>query len=136
MTKLTGSKLNTAVAERIFGWRWKRKHGVPVKGTPGYPDQQPVRIFVPPGHDDMPDADGTEPLAYCYCSSSGYQVPPDYSGRDDILVLRWARETWADDSLKWHLFKRALGDATDYEPGDYSRAALSALEDAACRPGG
>jgi hypothetical protein len=130
MNELTGGELDEAVAERIFGWRWMAFEGIPVRYAPGYPQKCRVCQFLPPEQvtSDMEPATGDEPLAYRYCSSAGVEVPPDYHSRDDILVLRWVRETWPEGSSERHLFGVALGSPLDYEPGDWSRAALTVLD--------
>jgi hypothetical protein len=134
------NELDEEVAKKIFGWRWMSWVGIPVKGTPGYPARCRIRQFMSPDTmrnqrwldfwnrsdvGEVREATGDEPLSYCYCSSQGCEIPPDYSGADDIVVLSWARQTWPKNSPEWQAFSSAFGLACDYNPGDYSRAALA-----------
>lgn len=79
------------IAEKLLGWKWIAYKGIPVRGTPGYPDQCVVRRFASPQllanekwagildrSGGYTDATGDEPLAYCYCSSQGPELPPMY----------------------------------------------------------
>ena len=143
MNELTGAELNEAVAKTIFGWRWLSWIGIPVKGTPGYPKPCRVRQFMSPDAmrnqrwldfwkrpdvGEVREADGTEPLSYVYCSSQGMETPPMYSGWEDTLIIRWVREHWPNKSPEYEAFASIVGPVRDYEPGDYSRAALTVLE--------
>lgn len=72
------------------GWKWIRFKGIPIRGTPDYPKETTVRLFVSPKTlaskrwkehwnrvGGYTDADGTEPLDYCYCSSCGPEFVPE-----------------------------------------------------------
>ncbi len=71
---LSKPDLDMQIAEKFFGWRWVRTHGIPVKSHPLYsaPETRshgiPVRIFC---NDSVGEAaTGDEALSYDY--SSGY----------------------------------------------------------------
>ncbi len=80
--------MDEEIAVRLFGWKWMSYVGIPIRGTEGYPKECRVRELFSPTQLKMPEwiehfakhegreAEGTEPLAYCYCSSSGWTVPP------------------------------------------------------------
>jgi len=134
---------NEQIATGMFGWKWiAYDDGIPVKGTPGYPKRCRVRILMSPetrrkkdwkdflSTRNASEATGSEPLDYCYCSSKGYEVFPNYTGWQDPLVLERAKRLWKRrDARKWKAFCAALPDEiTDYKIGDFSRAALSVLQ--------
>lgn len=87
------------LAKELFGWKWMRYIGIPTRGTPGYSKKMPVRQFMSPEtvaewrkdsrFADMVEADGTEPLSYCYCSSQGSGWPDftDLDVRDVPIFL-------------------------------------------------
>ena len=70
-----------------LGYKWKAWRGIPVKGTPGYPDSCEVRQLLSPDQlaswkwksffesVSATDATGDEPLSYSYCSN-GSDVAP------------------------------------------------------------
>ena len=70
-----------------LGYKWKAWRGIPVKGTPGYPDSCQVRQLLSPDQlaswkwksffesVSATDATGDEPLSYSYCSN-GSDVAP------------------------------------------------------------
>lgn len=76
--------MSMEIAEKVLGWKWVSFTSTPVRAAPGYPEKCRVREFVSPNgrknleshFDDVEDSDGTEPLAYCYCSSQGGGYPP------------------------------------------------------------
>jgi len=80
--------LTETVLTQILGWKWMSYIGTPVKGTPGYPAKQRVRQLFSPNQlrtagwsevfeqAEGREADMTEPLDYCYCSSAGPAIPP------------------------------------------------------------
>lgn len=80
--------LTEAVLTQLLGWKWMSYVGTPVKGTPGYPAKQRVRQLFSPAmlkadgwkeylqQTEGREADMTEPLDYCYCSSNGPAIPP------------------------------------------------------------
>ena len=67
--------------------------------------------------------------------SYAYGALPDpfTDANDDYAVLEWMRGKYAgneDDTpwdSEWFTFKDALGNAIDYEIGDYARAALKVI---------
>lgn len=95
------TSLDEAVAEEFFGWRWRAYIGKPIRGTPGYygPDKMHVRQFMSPETMADPDwqdhfarkegrpADGSEPLAYCYCSSCGPEMVPHFEGHAEAVAM-------------------------------------------------
>ena len=77
--------LDEVILQQVLGWRWMSFVGLPTRDTAGYPKVMRVRqLFSPTQLEDADwlerydarDADGTEPRAYCYCSSVGPAVPP------------------------------------------------------------
>jgi hypothetical protein len=141
---LTDRQLDYTVAEQIFGWRWLTYHGVPVRGTPGYPEQCAVREFFPPhakGFDEMQLATMSEPLSYAYGSSVPPHYVPNYSGSYDsahcVEVVMHKAGLWnqyrdalyerlhvkPEDQLKTHL----LAKFHLAHPADRCEAALAAL---------
>lgn len=98
--------LDEAVAEELFGWEWLAFEGVPVRGTPGYPNKCRVRQFVPPKKErhkswnECAKADGSEPLSYRYCSSYGPDCVPHFSGHEDAVLAMekeiHRRKLWDD----------------------------------------
>lgn len=74
------------IAIEHFGFVWMSWIGVPVRGTPGYAERLKVRVrqLMSPEQMQLPGwkdhfsnprnearaADGSEPLAYAYCSSA------------------------------------------------------------------
>ena len=88
--------------------------------------------------------------AYCnWPNGVPENFDPFTDANDDYAVLEWMRETWkplqngwpsandTDDQLRWFWFKSVLcgldGESkyngmTDYQIGDYARAALKVLE--------
>ena len=118
------SELNEKIAEIYFGWKWVSYVGVPIRGTPNYPQKTRVRMFLSPKQQaseamanwvkeyDARDADGTEPLAYDYCSSHSYAVPPPHF-TGDWNAIRELEETIRKDDgdwsvYQWHLEKSVL----------------------------
>ena len=97
------TKLDEAIAEEFFGWRWLAANGIPVRGTEGYPNKVMCRRFFPPDDklassasgkrqwaeyfEETPHvpATGDEPLDYCYCSSNGPHRVPHFSGHWDAI---------------------------------------------------
>lgn len=80
--------LTETVLTQVLGWKWMSYIGTPVKGTFGYPAKQRVRQLFSPNQlktegwsefleqAEGREADMTEPLDYCYCSSNGAAIPP------------------------------------------------------------
>lgn len=112
MEQTTEVSIIERVAIKLLGWRWMREICIPIKGTPNYPQKQPVREFMPPSRfknqqwieswnrNGWPtESDGTEPLAYCYCSSGGY----DWPGQAGDLTLEVEKEL-----RKRNLFRKYL----------------------------
>lgn len=154
MEDLHGSELDRQVAEKVFGWKWLSWIGIPVHSAPNYPVQCRIRSFVSPetransdwiwfweGR-DVRAATGNEPLAYRYCSSQPGELPPCYHGCDDIKVLEEVRTKWTRKRVDLFLVElaRIWGERGKpystawmawalYERGDYSRAALTVLEE-------
>lgn len=92
------TNLDYAVAESLFGWRWLAHEGIPVRGTPGYPQKTTVRRFYPPDKElgqrwmdyfeengGARPANGDEPLDYAYCSSSPPHYVPHFSGHESDI---------------------------------------------------
>lgn len=124
-----------AVNERLFGWKWMAFHGHPIReGGRTTPPPTRVRIFVGPQYIADPDwgwlgeATGEEPLAYCYCSSSGSPIPPVFRAEDDIKVLNHIKKRWRRRSPEYKKFVELLPSPIDYEPGHYCEAAMCALD--------
>jgi hypothetical protein len=96
------TRLDYAIAEEFFGWRWLATFGRPVRSHPEYPKEMSVRRFFPPAaklgknweryfaNEPHTEATGDEPLDYCYESSSGPHMIPTYSTTEDdaLLVVR------------------------------------------------
>jgi hypothetical protein len=86
------TELDHAIAEEFFGWKWMASMCIPVRSASGYPKERMVQQFMSPQSLSSPqwqghweknqgrEADGTEDLAYCYCSSCGPEMVPHYSG--------------------------------------------------------
>lgn len=73
-------EMDEELAIKLLGWRWMAFDGVPVKGTPGYPESQTVRALLPPSmQKGRQVANGNEPLAYSYCSSYGHWKLPRFT---------------------------------------------------------
>ncbi len=140
---MINQEVNKRIARELFGWRWMSWIGIPTKGTPGYPKECRVRQLLSPvamekrGSDywrayladrDWRDADGSEPLAYCYCSSMGPEMVPDFGGEDDVKVLVQVRKLWKKHSTQWRYFRGCLSPAENYRVGDYSCAAIVVLD--------
>lgn len=108
-----GRDLDRAVAERVFGRDpLQARHGLHEDGDIEY------HWGYPAGHSTAPHY-STDPVA-------------------DYEVLRHVREKWTDAKSTafvkacydlWNRERGTIGEAAwvDYEPGDYSRAALAAL---------
>jgi len=142
---MTDRELDILIAE-MMGWRWVSFIDIPVRGTPGYPQECRVRRFFPPEtladeewksylqKHDARDATGDEPLHYAYCSSMGPAFPlsPSTSAGDDYQVLQWVRENWEPEKLtdgSWISFQcKVASCGWMYTPGDWSRAALAVWE--------
>ncbi len=83
--------LDHAVAEQFFGWKWMAYYGRPTHDNAGYPRECMVREFLSPAATNSEgwvrylaenqgrEADGSEPLAYCYSSANGPARVPAYS---------------------------------------------------------
>ena len=137
---MTNREIDERIALELFGWRWVSWIDIPIKRTPGYPKVCRVRQLLPPKaladkrwkeHWAQPagrDADGSEPLAYCYCSSSGPEFVPDFLGEDDVKVLIQVRKLWQKDGFQWKYFRGCLRPAEAYRVGDYSRAVIMVLD--------
>lgn len=79
------------ILTKVLGWKWMSFIGIPTRSTEGYPDKCRVRQLFSPKQLAMTEwadyfakhegreADGTEPLAYRYCSSQGPAIPPKIS---------------------------------------------------------
>lgn len=108
----------------------------------GRGSMQPVYVVAPHWLEDIePDAE-----LFNGCPILGLEVVPFYSTdpADDYEVLKRVRETWSDemagafaDHLErtWHErsgvgpeYERRAVLACVYEPGDYSRAAISVMQ--------
>ena len=132
------------IAEKLFGWRWMSFASTPVREDSRYPKECRVRQFFSPAvasqerwvnyfatHRGRP-AKGDEALAYCYSSRGGdpEHVPCYTSDQEaDLLVLERVEELWGESSDERLDFNEALRAAGEYEPGDYSRAALKVIGD-------
>ena len=80
--------LDELIAIRVLGWKWVSFIGTPIKGTACYPNKCRVRqLFSPEQMNttgwqesvfarDGGEVDGSEPLAYAYCSSHAAAIPP------------------------------------------------------------
>lgn len=101
------AKLNELIAKEVHGWKWIAYWSRPVRGSPGYPEKCVVRLFVPPSlladsrwvrfFDEAggyTDANGTEPLDYCYCSSGGSPIPPSLTGPLRDVAKLVSHEKW------------------------------------------
>lgn len=89
--------LHEEIAIRVLGWKWMSFVGIPTKSAEGYPAKRRVRELFSPkmlksaewqkylAENEGREADMTEPLSYCYCSSQGPVVPP----RIYLLVQEW-----------------------------------------------
>lgn len=95
---MNSAQLNETIAEKFFGWKWMAFIDRPMRSHPDYPKDVRVRRFVTPNtladkswisffsdHDGR-TATGYEPLAYCYCSSGGPAVVPNYSGGESAAL--------------------------------------------------
>lgn len=118
------TNLDEAVAEEFFGWKWMAYRGIPVRGTPGYPQECIVRQFLSVDavknprwqeflkENDGRETTGDEPLAYCYCSSQGPAIVPHFSGHHrDIATLEKElrrRKLWSQ--YRQHLWAQIGGD--------------------------
>lgn len=99
MTYIKPSDLDFVIACELFGWKWMAYHGIPIKGTAGYPAKCRVRQCFPKESQENTDwqqylatwegapATGEEPLAYAYCSSQGPAMPLPYSSSLDSARL-------------------------------------------------
>ena len=137
------TELDHAIAEEFFGWKWMSSLGKPTKGHPDYyGDNIRVRRFHPPesltskdwkaywAKHDGREADGTEPLDYCYCSSAGQASVPHYSGDHSAVSalekeLR-KRKFWSN--YRMQLWAQVIQADTDGKDIDEER-----LADADCR---
>lgn len=104
------ASLDELIAQHLYGWKWISYVGIPIKGTPDYPKQCRVRYFAPPrmlaskewreylSVHEVSDATGDEPLAYDYCSSAGYDLPPSFSNSESkclrVLVKAMQAGGW------------------------------------------
>lgn len=123
---LTDRQLDYAVAEEIFGWRWLRYHGVPVRGTPGYPEHCYVREFFSPhtkDFDAMQPATMSEPLSYAYGSSSPPAYVPNYSGSYDSAHCV---EVMMHKAGFWNQYRDALYARLNVKPADQLKTHLLA----------
>lgn len=125
------TELDEAIAEEFFGWRWMAFRGQPTKSHPQYWDPEVrdkgimVRQFLTPKslHDkrwldffeenEGRPADGTEPLAYCYCSSCGPAMVPHFSGHASAVrkledELRTRRRNRPHPDKLWEMYRRQL----------------------------
>jgi len=139
---------NELIAIRLFGWKWMAFIGRPVRGEARRtPEPEMVRQFMSPksivnerwqacfaeheGH----EATGDEPLAYCYCSSSGPEWYPDFLGIDDYWILKLARKHWKKTCPDlWRTFVANLPASEKYQLGDYCRAAIKSLDETLDKP--
>ena len=91
---------NEVYAVHKLGWRWMAFDGIPIKGTPGYPQRQRVKQLFSPeqladrewqdflNRSSASEADGDEPLSYTYCSSHcSVASVPDLLGSELALKL-------------------------------------------------
>ncbi len=93
------SNLDYAIDEEFFGSKWMAYRDTPVRSKPGYPQECIIRKFLSAkmlanpdwqqylAEHECRDADGSEPLAYCYCSSQGGYEPPHYSGHASAIAV-------------------------------------------------
>lgn len=101
---------NHVYAIEVLGFRWMAwDDGTPVKCTPGYPQKQRVRQLLSPRQledsrwkeflekNGGADADGTEPLAYAYCSTVGIDPPPDILDDELAVKLKMCVRKLCDD---------------------------------------
>lgn len=107
----TAVDLNEQVAQKFFGWRWLAYFGRPTRAHPEYPKEMRVRRFFPPdtelgerwaewfAHRPVSPANGDEPLCYCYSSSMGPHIVPDYTG-DENAIREMERELHRRGLLK------------------------------------
>ncbi len=120
------SNIDQDIAETFLGWKWISYIGRPTKRTKGYPANMRVRVFLSrelredahwkaflevryPG-----ECDGTEPLAYCYCSSGGCPQPPECDNDPDVMD---AVESWLEGAgLLWQYYS-AVERRGKYRPG-------------------
>ena len=133
------TSLDEAIAEEFFGWVWVSFLGRPVRSHSDYPKEMRVRQFVKPESrvDDRWKkflsemegdlADGSEPLAYCYCSSAGPAWVPHFSGHDSAIAelereLR-KRNLWEQyRGQLWAQIIKSDTDATDIDEERLSAA--------------
>jgi hypothetical protein len=122
------SDLDYLIAEEIFGWKWLAYIGIPVRGTPGYPQTCRVRRFFPPEtlsqesyekwaveHEAGP-ATGAEPLDYAYCSSCGPAPVPHFSGHAEAARML-EKELHKRGRTIWERYLSALAECVeDGEP--------------------
>lgn len=96
MWQTTG--LDEVVSEVFFGWRWMAFVDTPTHSHADYPQKVRVRQFMSPAsltddrwktffdeHEGC-QADGSEPLAYCYDSSCGPEMVPHFSGHESAIA--------------------------------------------------
>lgn len=86
------SNLDYAIDAEFFGGKWVAYFGCPMRSESDYPRKRMVRQFMSAkmlattGWQEYlaanlgRDTDGSEVLAYCYCSSQPVYEPPHYSG--------------------------------------------------------
>ena len=138
------TNLDEAIAEEFFGWVWMSYIGRPVRGHPDYHKEIRVRQFLPPvslvdarwieflaehsGRNAL--ADGSEPLAYCYCSSAGPAFVPHFSGHDSAIAelereLR-KRNLW--EQYRGQLWAQVIKSDTDASDIDEERLSAADCE--------
>jgi hypothetical protein len=98
-TLLPKGHIDEMVAIHVMGWKWMRFTGTPINSHPDYPKPCAVRQLLSGESlknkrwrdyldaQDASEADGTEPLAYCYCSSCGPEMVPEYSTSEAACSL-------------------------------------------------
>ena len=136
--------LDEWVAEAIFGWKWMSFIGIPVKGTPGYPKEMRVRQLMSPKQLRMPEwerhfqlhdareADGFEPLAYCYCSmGASNALVPHFSGHLSAVAMmeKEVRDRGLWDKYRTQLWAQVTEQSEDLEITDEAKLANADCED-------
>lgn len=133
--------LDHAIAEEFFCWSWVSFISIPMRSHPDYPEMIRVRQFVLADlagdrwkqffeENDGALADGSEPLAYCYCSSVGPAFVPHFSGHESAIAelekeLR-KRDLW--EQFRGQLWAQIIKKDTDADSIDEARLAAADCE--------
>ena len=92
-------KIDEQIVMKLFGWQWIAFNGTAIKSDPDYPKARRVRRLCSPqllkhkdwkaffADNDAKPADGSEMLAYCYCSFNGPEIVPHFSDSLDECAI-------------------------------------------------